>query len=199
MAAHLMPTHFHYLQRGAQWFGDAAIFAYLAGMDDKRYKGLFRIATARARWHTYDGGVYFVTICVRGREHCFGRVEGDGMVLTAAGEVVRDCWDDIGRHHEGVDASLLVVMPDHLHGIVFIDGTTDRATTLGTVMRGFKSAVTRRARQARLPFPGWQARYHDRIVRDEAELRRVVEYAEANPTRWDDGGGGLHHPHQDKI
>ena len=42
-------------------------------MTDK-YQNKYRIASARAPWHGYDGGVYFVTICTAGKKHYFGHV-----------------------------------------------------------------------------------------------------------------------------
>ncbi|MBR6490715.1 MAG: hypothetical protein IKT02_00105 [Bacteroidales bacterium] len=43
-------------------------------MDDL-FQNRYRIQTARAKWHGYDGGIYFVTLCTAGREHYFGEIE----------------------------------------------------------------------------------------------------------------------------
>jgi len=40
-------------------------------------------------------------------------------------------------------------------------------------MRGFKSAVTMQARILNIPFD-WQARYHDRVIRDDEEFRKIA-------------------------
>jgi len=50
-------------------------------------------------------------------------------------------------------------------------------------MRGFKSAVTMQVRQLQIPFE-WQTRYHDRVIRDDEEFRKIAAYIEQNPLNW---------------
>jgi hypothetical protein len=40
--------------------------------------------------------------------------------------------------------------------------------------------ITKYARQHHIEF-AWQARYHDRIVRDDADCQRIREYIVGNP------------------
>ena len=58
-----------------------------------------------------------------------------------------------------------------------------RAQTLSTVVRSYKSAVTRHANRLGLDH-GWQARFHDRIIRNDAEYQRISDYIVANPQNW---------------
>ena len=60
-----------------------------------------------------------------------------------------------------------------------------RAQTLSTVVRSYKSAVTRHANRLGLEH-GWQTRFHDRIIRDDAEYQRISDYIVANPENWSD-------------
>ncbi len=65
---------------------------------------------------------------------------------------------------------------------------TAEAGSLGAVVRAFKSASTIRLNRLR-ETPGgrvWQRGYHDRIIRDEAELARVRQYIRENPAKWDE-------------
>ena len=39
-----------------------------------KYQNKYRIPSARANWHDYNGGVYFVTICTKNRKHYFGEI-----------------------------------------------------------------------------------------------------------------------------
>ena len=39
-----------------------------------KFQNRFRIPSARAIWHDYNGGIYFVTICTKNREHYFGEI-----------------------------------------------------------------------------------------------------------------------------
>lgn len=50
-------------------------------------------------------------------------------------------------------------------------------------MRGFKIGVTKFARQHDLPF-GWQARYHDHVIRNAGEHDRIRRYIVDNPQKW---------------
>ena len=46
-------------------------------MTDDKFKNKYRIQSARAAWHDYSGGTYFVTICTKNREHYFGEIVYD--------------------------------------------------------------------------------------------------------------------------
>lgn len=58
--------------------------------------------------------------------------------------------------------------------------------TVGAMVRGFKSASTRRINILR-EMPGcsfWQRNYYEHIIRNEDELNRIREYVVNNPARW---------------
>lgn len=55
--------------------------------------------------------------------------------------------------------------------------------TVSSIIGGYKSAVTRHARRLGFDF-GWQARFHDHIIRNDAEYQRINDYIEQNPARW---------------
>jgi REP element-mobilizing transposase RayT len=58
------------------------------------------------------------------------------------------------------------------------------AGSVSAIVRSYKSAVTRAVRPG-LPAFAWQRRFHDHVVRDAADLRRIWAYIEANPAAWD--------------
>ena len=60
-----------------------------------------------------------------------------------------------------------------------------QSKNLSSIMRGFKSAVTTQARLLEIPF-GWQARFHDHVIRDDDEFRRIANYIECNPANWEE-------------
>ncbi len=58
--------------------------------------------------------------------------------------------------------------------------------SLGSLIAGFKSAVTKRINILRMS-PGflvWQRNYYDHVVRDEDDTNRIPEYIVDNPVRW---------------
>jgi REP element-mobilizing transposase RayT len=58
--------------------------------------------------------------------------------------------------------------------------------TLATVIRSFKSAVTKRINALRdTPgLPIWQRNYFERVIRDDRELHAVRQYIADNPAKW---------------
>jgi REP element-mobilizing transposase RayT len=54
---------------------------------------------------------------------------------------------------------------------------------LPSVIRGFKSAVTAKARLNDPDF-AWQERYHDHIIRDKESFTRIQNYIMNNPANW---------------
>jgi hypothetical protein len=56
---------------------------------------------------------------------------------------------------------------------------------LGDVVGSFKSAATRHANSMRVtPDILWQRGYYDHVIRDNADLSRIRQYIEENPSRW---------------
>ncbi len=58
--------------------------------------------------------------------------------------------------------------------------------SVGALMAGFKSAVTKRINILRgMPgVPIWQRNYHEHIIRDENSLARIRRYIADNPRQW---------------
>ena len=141
---------------------------------------------------------YFVTICVEQRRRMFGDVADSQVRLSHVGEVVDECWQAIPQHFPHAALDLHVVMPDHLHGLLIIE--TDARSAVGkqsalragpgslpVIVRHFKAAVTRTARQRGLLFGAlWQRNYYEHVVRNDADLARVRKYIVDNPLAWED-------------
>ena len=43
-------------------------------MSDEKFQNKYRVKSARATWHDYSGGAYFITVCTKNREHSFGEI-----------------------------------------------------------------------------------------------------------------------------
>ncbi len=59
-----------------------------------------------------------------------------------------------------------------------------QSQNLAAIVRGHKIGVTKFARQNGIQF-GWQARYHDRVIRDADEYARIERYIQTNPENWE--------------
>ena len=171
-------------------------------MSDDKFQNKYRIPSARAAWHDYNGGTYFVTICTHGREHYFGEIAIDNngepkMNLSEIGNIADECWRSIPQHFPHVQVPLWVIMPNHIHGILIINPPVEtqnfaslqsnkfgpQSKNLASVIRGFKIGVTKYARENNIPF-AWQTRFYDRIVRNTDELNGISQYIENNVAKW---------------
>lgn len=71
----------------------------------------------RLRGHDYrQPGAYFIPIVTQGRLRLFGEVASDRVPLNSFREIVRAEW----RPYARLDEWELVVMPNHVHGIIRI-------------------------------------------------------------------------------
>ena len=75
----------------------------------------------RLREYDYSSaGAYFVTICTQNRECLFGDVVDGQMVLNRWGEIVRSEWLKTAEIRSNVVIDEFVIMPNHLHGNLFL-------------------------------------------------------------------------------
>ncbi len=79
------------------------------------------------RWDYRAPAAYFVTICTHDRVPLFGRVVDGEMVLNAFGEIVWEEWFRSAEIRAEIELfpDEFVVMPNHIHGIVWIVETDD--------------------------------------------------------------------------
>ena len=114
------------------------------------------------------------------------------------------------RHNVKLDA--FVVMPNHLHGIIFIldeeppgvathasrqmkvSARNFRRDSLGSILGQFKRAVTIRSKLLVLPpeQPIWQRSFYEHIIRDERSLNGIRKYIAENPAAWFDDSLYVH-------
>ncbi len=68
-------------------------------------------------------GAYFVTLVSYQRECLFGEVTGENLKLSELGEIVSQEWRRAPEIRAEVGLDAFVVMPNHVHGIIVINGT----------------------------------------------------------------------------
>jgi len=77
------------------------------------------------RLKDYDysqNGAYFVTICVHERRCLFGGIDQGEMRLDPPGLMVMNVWHELNGRFPGVKTDAFVVMPNHIHGIIWLVG-----------------------------------------------------------------------------
>ena len=134
------------------------------------------------------------------------------MILNPLGRTVEDVWCRVVGSPRSV--SEFVVMPNHIHGIVWIErepivvsrppvppvtpvgvdvapirrGLRDglEPGSLFVIIRTFKAAAAKRINTlcGTRGARVWQRDYYDRIIRDDRELDRIRQYILDNPRKW---------------
>jgi len=78
-------------------------------------------------------GAYFVTIVTHDRACLFGDIVDGQMRLNEGGRVAQRCWLDIPSHFAHVASDAFVVMPNHVHGILWIVESPNVGAMIPTV------------------------------------------------------------------
>jgi putative transposase len=194
-----------------------------------KFQNKYRVASSRLQTWDYSGkGCYFITICTRNKECYFGEIvpvetlpnyietlhaTSKQLKPTPIGIIAKQFWVDIPKHFNNSELGEFVVMPNHVHGIIYIDIPSNRVETLhatslpkttsipknknefmsnispkpdslSAIIRSYKSAVTTFARKNHILFD-WQTRYHDHIIRNDGEFQRITDYIINNPDNWE--------------
>ncbi len=104
----------------------------------------------------YGRHIYMVTMAVEGRRPLLGTLRGsstvaDGqegapcVVPTPLGQEVIRCWELIPQFHHEVRLLAFQLMPDHLHGVLFVQEAMEEH--LGQVISGFKAGCNKAYRR----------------------------------------------------
>lgn len=149
--------------------------------------------------------MYMLTMVTEGRRPLLARLGGTStapdLQLTPLGEAVRDEWWGIPRYYPQIEIIDLCVMPDHLHGILFVREQMEK--DLSRVVRGFKTGCNRAFRRL-VPYVATQSQhtstaprrdshpehgllfapgFNDKILWRYEQLERWRQYLADNPRR----------------
>ena len=148
---------------------------------------------------------YYVTINTKDHEIWFGDVVNDEMKLNKFGKIANEEWLEIEKIRGNVLLDEYIVMPNHVHGIIIIQEypidsrdvarnvstvnkyfsqISPKKGSLSTIIRAFKSAVSKEIHDLGYPNFKWQDRFFERIVRNEQELYKIRRYIRNNPIKW---------------
>ncbi len=122
---------------------------------------------------------YFVTMRVRTHDPLFE--------IPQLRQILMETWEALPQRFPSVTLDEFVIMPDHVHFIVWLDGLVDHAPTLGNVVGAYKSLTTvawiRYSKAAHMNSigPFWLRNYIERVIRNNDELERMRLYIRNNP------------------
>ena len=127
---------------------------------------------------------YMITMTAIDRRPRFATCAENRTTLTEDGQLVYDLWHRMAEDYPLISLSSLVIMPDHLHGIVRVTEHMDKP--IGVPLRAFKSQVTSalRKRDANPDLQIWASGYHDWAVWQRGSLNAYIHYIRDNPRRY---------------
>jgi len=145
----------------------------------KRYP--YRGKSKRLKGYDYtQPGPYFVTINARTHDPIFEHPQ-----LHA---ILHETWQALPQQFPGVQLDAFVIMPNHIHSILWLPGQGQPAPTLSSVVGAYKSLTTvawiHTCNAMGIQGFGtfWLDDFYDRIIASTTALQRIRHYIRHNPT-----------------
>ena len=107
---------------------------------------------------------WFVTICTQNRIFWFGEMQMGTDALHCVSTITDTNETHCTDAMHCVSTEKKPTPPQNQFG--------PQSKNLASIIRGFKTGVTKNARLINPDF-AWQSRYHDRIIRNNAEFQRI--------------------------
>ena len=134
-----------------------------------------------------QNGAYFITICTKDRKQILSKIVGDGFpVPNLPGRIAEEMIEQVMIRYPSVSVDKYVIMPDHIHLLLRIEGTGNPSPTLGNVIGWYKYQTTKRINQtdATQGLQVFQRSYYEHVIRNQQDYDSVWEYIENNPRKW---------------
>jgi putative transposase len=128
----------------------------------------------------------------------FGIILNGQMILNDNGKIVVSSWYDLPNHYNNLVLDEFIIMPNHLHCIMIINNHVETGLRpvsenaivkrhgISEFVRALKSFSSRKINLLRnSKYPEiWQARFFERVIRNDNELFYIRNYIINNPTNW---------------
>jgi putative transposase len=148
----------------------------------------------RLRLENFDyssKGAYFVTFNLDS-DIVLGYIRETKAKYNKAGLIAVETWKKIPQYYSDIILDAYIIMPEHLHGIIFIMKDIENLNSnnghyglLSKIIKSYKEAVTKAVRQE---YPksefGWQRSFYDHIIENETELEAIRKYIKENPLNY---------------
>ena len=119
----------------------------------------------RTRLEGYDystDNLYFITSCLQDRKCCFGEIVNNLMILKEFGKIA---------HNQFVWLQNQIQSPKPL-----------KIKSLSELIGAYKTTVSKQIHLAGEERFNWQKSFHYRIIRNEMEFGRIINYIDDNPS-----------------
>jgi REP element-mobilizing transposase RayT len=125
---------------------------------------------------------------------------GQELHLSRIGQIIDKEINDLTNHFQHICLEKYVIMPNHIHLLVAINGNWRQqerqgllqsplqspCPTISDIIGVLKSITTKKANSFdHTPNRKiWQFRFHDHIVRSDSDYKRIWQYIDSNPYKW---------------
>ena len=141
---------------------------------------------------------YFITICTYNKKCLFWASKQPNFVgediilphesvcLSAFGQIVDQAIQSIPKYYPNIELLEYVIMPNHVHLILFLPDTCGRMISSPTNKGSIVTAIGQMKRHVskKVGFPIWQRSFHDHIIRNREDYEKIAKYIYENPIRW---------------
>lgn len=140
-------------------------------------------------------GAYFLTVCTKDRKNIFwvktaksfvGEdiiLPNENIPLSLYGKAADDTIRAIPLHYPHIELKQYVIMPNHIHLILFISDNSGRIlsspTSISTVIGQMKRNISKK-----IGTEIWQRSFYDHIIRNKDDFEEISRYIYENPMKW---------------
>ena len=145
----------------------------------------FHRCSIRLKRHNYAWSAwYFVTMNASVPDPLFAHSE--------LHKILDENWRALPQRFPSLTCDEFVIMPDHVHFVIHLEGNVERPVTLGAVVGAYKSLTTvawlryiKSLGPDGMQYPGiiWQRNYLERIIHSKQELTAANKYTINNPIK----------------
>ena len=144
----------------------------------------------RLRNYDYSSdGYYFVTICTKGKQKILCDIVGGGaydapqIELSKYGDITEKYILSTNNIPE-LAVDKYVIMPNHVHLILVIKNGTSRAPSPTNNIISHAVSTLKRFVNKEIGKNIFQRSFHDHIIRDQNDYRKIWEYIDDNAAKW---------------
>ena len=140
-------------------------------------------------------GAYFITIYTQNRQCILSHVVGRGLAPAVTNVIEHTLFGKIAQQQllllekrfPYLTVDQYVIMPNHIHMILILDGETAGASPRPTIMAivcVYKSLTTKKCKEHGLVDKLFQTSFYDHIIRNLDDYHEIYNYIYNNPLHW---------------
>ena len=142
-----------------------------------------------------SNGAYFITICTHNRRCVLSRIVGRGLApaeinnieYTSFGLIAQNQLLLLEKRYSCLSVDKYVIMPNHIHAVLILNGETAGASPRPTVMDivcAYKSLTTRECKKTGFVDKLFQSSFYEHIIRGREDYDKILKYICENPMHW---------------